>query len=266
MSRSLPWYKSEANNFTNCSEYQCLELWQRGAFRDFLDVSWERLMKMVDEDHFCKRALGLTLHQWRKLKEKLIELGLLVVENGYVISPWLKAQFEETNKKLEETNKKPEENQPKKVEKSQQNQRPDKTDKDLDLDKDLNKHNVHCTNDDLIPFELSNEHDIVESVESTCTNPDNFKISHSPCPVNQKSEYPDIPLTNGRRMVLSQKYIDALRCLDTGGLVGEILNQYRHWLLTQANLQRSKPETIFKDIKQRIKQAINERKLGYGDV
>jgi uncharacterized protein YdaU (DUF1376 family) len=78
----LPWYKRYGQNFVFGTIGMSLEL--RGAYSILLDLIYDRNGPIEDDPAFFKRVMGTNRSKWERIRDELIDLGKITLEDGMI--------------------------------------------------------------------------------------------------------------------------------------------------------------------------------------
>lgn len=78
----IKWYKRDPQDALDGMAPLSLE--ERGAYNTVLDLFYVRDGKLPDDDRFIAGFLGCDVRVWRRIRERLIDLGKLFVEAGHI--------------------------------------------------------------------------------------------------------------------------------------------------------------------------------------
>lgn len=77
-----PWYKRYPKDFIMGSLGMTLE--EKGAYSMLLDLIYEHGKPIADEPRYISGVLGCSVKKWKTIREKLISLEKITVENGVI--------------------------------------------------------------------------------------------------------------------------------------------------------------------------------------
>ena len=78
----LPYYKAYPRDFIEGTIGMSFEL--KGAYRLILDVIYMQAGKLPDDARYISGLLGCSVRAWSKFRNKLLELGKIYAENGFI--------------------------------------------------------------------------------------------------------------------------------------------------------------------------------------
>lgn len=77
-----PWYKRYASDFIAATLHMTLE--EKGAYSMVLDLIYDRGGPIPDDSRWIARVCGCSTRRWNQLRDRLVELEKITVENGFI--------------------------------------------------------------------------------------------------------------------------------------------------------------------------------------
>lgn len=131
---TLTWYKREPRAFLRGT--QGMDGHLKGCYSTLLDLIYDNDGNLRDDDRFISGVLGYSIKQWKKYKNDLLEMGKIVILDGFISN--FRANLElENSAKFQDKQRKNRSNPNKNN--NLQSPKCDHIDKEEDIDKNINK-------------------------------------------------------------------------------------------------------------------------------
>ncbi len=97
---SQPWYKRYPSNFISGTLGLTLE--EKGAYSLVLDLIYDRGRPIPDDARYIAGVCGCSVRKWNAIRDRLVELGKIVVSDGLISNNRAEKEIEKAAKSSEE--------------------------------------------------------------------------------------------------------------------------------------------------------------------